>query len=106
MKKLIIECNGNIVKVNLTVNNTSIIDSHKIKSVNDMMDILDKIRKSSKEFYAIHHRGIIGMINEWRAHNLLYNLHIKRDRTGTVDLNKDQSIWAKIAYAILSFLYF
>ena len=98
MKKLIIECNGNIVKVNLTVNNTSIIDSYKIKSVNDMMDIL--------EFYAIHHRGIIGMINEWRAHNLLYNLHIKRDRTGTVDLNKDQSIWAKIAYAILSFLYF
>lgn len=66
----------------------------------------DKIRESSKEFYAIHHRGIIGMINEWRAHNLLYNLHIKRDRTGTVDLNKDQSIWAKIAYAILSFLYF
>lgn len=37
MKKLIIECNGNIVKVNLTVNNTSIIDSYKIKSVNDMM---------------------------------------------------------------------
>jgi len=27
------------------------------------------------------------MIIEWRAHNMLYALHIKRNRTRTVDLD-------------------
>lgn len=106
MKKVIIEYNQYIIKAHLTEDNTSIIDSYRVKSISDMIDVLKEIRKTCDESYAIHKRSIFSMVNEWRAHNLLYSLHIKRDRTGSVDLNIGQNIGMKIAYLILSILYF
>lgn len=106
MKKVIIEYNQYIIKVHLTEDNTSIIDSYRVKSISDMINVLKEIRKIYDESYAIHKRSIFSMVNEWRAHNLLYSLHIKRDRTGSVDLNIGQNICMKIAYTILSILYF
>ena len=106
MKKVIIEYNQYIIKVHLTESNTSIIDSYRVKSISDMINVLKKIRKICDESYAIHKRSIFSMVNEWRAHSLLYSLHIKRDRTGSVDLNIGQNICMKIAYTILSILYF
>ena len=44
------------------------------------------------------------LINEWRSHNLLYDLHIYRDRTKDVDLN-NETIIKRICYSILSVLY-
>lgn len=106
MKKVIIEYNQCLIKVHLTESNTSIIDSYRVRSISDMINVLKEIRKTCDESYAIHKRRIFGMVNEWRVHNLLYFLHIKRRRTGTVDLNINQSIWAKIAYTLLSVFYF
>lgn len=106
MKKVIIEYNQYIINVHLTEDNTSIIDSYRVKSISDMVSVLKKIRNTCDNSYAIYKRSIFSMVNEWRVHNLLYFLHIKRNRTGTVDLNINQSIWAKIAYTLLSVFYF
>ena len=95
-----------IINVLLSTNNTSIKDSYRIRRINDMVNVLKKIRNTCDDSYAIHKRSIFGMVNEWRVHNLLYFLHIKRKRTGTVDLNINQSIWVKIAYTLLSVFYF
>ena len=95
-----------IINVLLSTNNTSIKDSYRIRRINDMVNVLKKIRNTCDDSYAIHKRSIFGMVNEWRVHNLLYFLHIKRRRTGTVDLNVNQSIWVKIAYTLLSVFYF
>ena len=106
MKKIIIEYNKYIINAHLTEDNTFIIDSYRVKSISNMINILKEIRKTCDKSYAIHKRSIFSMINEWRVHNLLYSLHIKRDRTGSVDLNIKQNICMKIAYTILSILYF
>ena len=39
---------------------------------------------------------------EWKAHNVLYRLGIFRERTGSVDIDQNESIWKRFAYAILS----
>ena len=106
MKEVNIKYSKYIINVLLSSYNTSIIDSYRIRRINDMVNVLKKIRNTCDNSYAIHKRSIFGMVNEWRVHNLLYFLHIKRRRTGTVDLNINQSIWAKIAYTLLSVFYF
>ena len=106
MKEINIKYSKYIINVLLSINNTSITDSYRIRRIDDMVNVLKKIRNTCDNSYAIHKRSIFGMVNEWRVHNLLYFLHIKRRRTGTVDLNINQSIWAKIAYILLSVFYF
>ena len=106
MKMINIKYSECIINVLLSTNNTSIKDSYRIRRINDMVNVLKKIRNTCDDSYAIHKRSIFGMVNEWRVHNLLYFLHIKRKRTGTVDLNINQSIWVKIAYTLLSVFYF
>lgn len=106
MKEINIKYSEYIINVLLSTNNTSITDSYRIRRIHDMVNILKRIRNACDNSYAIHKRSIFGMVNEWRVHNLLYFLHIKRRRTGTVDLNMNQSIWTKIAYTLLSALYF
>ena len=106
MKMINIKYSEYIINVLLSTNNTSITDSYRIRRINDMVNVLKKIRNICDDSYAIHKRSIFGMVNEWRVHNLLYFLHIKRRRTGTVDLNVNQSIWVKIAYTLLSVFYF
>ena len=106
MKEINIKYSKYIINVLLSINNTSITDSYRIRRIDDMVNILKKIRNTCDNSYAIHKRSIFDMVNEWRVHNLLYFLHIKRRRTGTVDLNINQSIWAKIAYTLLSVFYF
>ena len=106
MKMINIKYSEYIINVLLSTNNTSITDSYKIRRINDMVNVLKKIRNTCDDSYAIHKRSIFGMVNEWRVHNLLYFLHIKRRKTGTVDLNVNQSIWVKIAYTLLSVFYF
>ena len=106
MKEINIKYSKYIINVLLSTYNTSIIDSYRIRRINDMVNVLKKIRNTCNNSYAIHKRSIFRMVNEWRVHNLLYFLHIKRRRTGTVDLNVNQSIWVKIAYTLLSVFYF
>ena len=92
MKMINIKYSEYIINVLLSTNNTSITDSYRIRRINDMVNVLKKIRNTCANSYAIHKRSIFGMVNEWRVHNLLYFLHIKRRKTGTVDLNVNQSI--------------
>ena len=106
MKEIDIKYSEYIINVLLSTYNTSIIDSYRIRRINDMVNVLKKIRNICDDSYAIHKRSIFGMVNEWRVHNLLYFLHIKRKRTCTVDLNINQSIWVKIPYTLLSIFYF
>ena len=106
MKEINIKYSKYIINVLLSTNNTSITDSYRIRRIYDRVNVLKKIRNTCDNSYAIHKRSIVGMVNEWRVHNILYFLHIKRKRTGTVDLNINQSVWVKIAYTLLSVFYF
>ena len=106
MKEINIKYGEYLIDVLLSTDNTSIIDSYRIKRINDMVNVLKKIRNTCDNSYAIHKRSIFGMVNEWRVHNILYFLHIKRKRTCTVDLNINQNMLVKITYTLLSIFYF
>ena len=60
-----------IINVLLSTNNTSIKDSYRIRRINDMVNVLKKIRNTCDNYYAIQKRSIFGMVNESRAHNRL-----------------------------------
>ena len=85
MKEVNIKYNEYIINVLLSTYNTSIIDSYRIRKINDMVKVLKKIRNTCNNSYAIHKRSIFGMVNELREQNLGYILHKKKKRTNTVD---------------------
>lgn len=105
MKRVIIEYKNFILKVNISEDNTCILDSYKVQGINDMLSILHKIQEEADENSAVNKRGICGMIHEWRTHNLLYSLNIQKDRTRSVDLNLNQPWYVKVAYSLLSPFY-
>lgn len=107
MKKLIIQYKDFIFKVHASEDNTCIYDSYRVKKPNDMRGILWLIRSEvENNNMALNKRSIWSMVHEWRAHNLLYSLGIKKDRTGSVDLNLGDPWYVKLGYKILSLLYF
>lgn len=81
-----------------------IIDSYKIKSIKNMKYVINSVREKCDKTYIIHKRSMYSLINEWRTHNLLYDLHIQRKRTKDVDLN-NEPLYRKIGYTILSVFY-
>ena len=106
MKKIIIRYKDFILKVHLSKDNTTILDSYKVSSPKDMKSILYHIKEQVTDDIAINIRSVSSMIYEWRVHNLLYTLGIMRARTSSVDLNINQPWYIKILYAILSPFYF
>lgn len=105
MKEAIIQYNEPLVKAYLSLDNTSIVDSYKIRDIKGMSYILKELRKVVDNSFAINKRSLFGMICEWGSHNLFYILNIKRERTKTVDLNMGQSVFTTCAYTLLFIFY-
>ena len=106
MKKIIIRYKDFTLKVHLSKDNTTILDSYKVSSPKDMKSIIYHIREQVTDDVAINIRSVSSMVHEWRVHNLLYTLGIMRGRTGSVDLNTSQPLYIKALYTILSPFYF
>lgn len=80
----------------------SIVDSYKITDTVSMIEILMDI---SNEIDFPIGRNIEDMVAEWKAHNLLYDLHFMRKHTKSVDFERDQKKILKFLYKCLSKLY-
>lgn len=65
-------------EVIISKDNICIIDSYQIKSIKNMKCVINSIRQKCDNSYIIHKRSMYSLINEWRSHNLLYDLHIQR----------------------------
>ena len=88
-------------------NNIHIEDSHTIKSKKQMSTLLKCARELAKSLYDYKYkRTNASWSREWEAHNLLYTLGIEKKRTGSVDLNEDESKTRRFGYFALSLLYF
>jgi hypothetical protein len=86
--------------VNVYDNNIQIADSYKI-SKHQFDKILNDIVSKYPNHIVIQNRNIKSIKNEWAVHNLLYALHIKRTRTGSVDINWPINKYASLLYNIL-----
>lgn len=90
----------------VTKDNITIYNSYLIKSKADMSFVLSVIKYNYPQSdYIVNQLDKDTMINEWRGHNLLYNLHLFRSHTKDVDINKNPW-YLKVGYWILSKLYF
>ncbi len=88
--------------------NICVRDSYKIKYSDDIEKLLDIICDTSTftEFkIAGYKRTLTSMRREWEAHNLLYKMGILKSRTGSTDLDNNESFIRKAGYAVLSFIY-
>ena len=92
------------ISVEIYWDNTHIENSYRIKHRSDMRNILKLIRQETDFDMAIKRLSLNSQIREWRAHNLLYILGIKRKHTKDVDLNNNPW-YIRFVYAILSGIY-
>ena len=89
--------------IKVSKNNIHIENSYEVKTRNDMQLVLNDIRAHHSLVYCdVLLRTDKSLINEWCAHNLLYNLHLFRKHTKDVDLNYPQRKIVEIAYSIIS----
>ena len=93
-------------KAILTEENTHIVDSCEVRSKEEMMDYLTQLRENTSPEMAINQRSMESLVDEWRAHNLFYRLHVFRSRTHDVDLERHQSWLRETFCRVVSFFYF
>lgn len=105
MKKITINYKEFTINAQLSKDNTHIEDSYKVKKYSDMENILLRLQLCADNNDAVKNIKISTMIREWRAHNLLYALNIKRERTKDVDLNFNKW-YTRAIYGILSCFYY
>ena len=93
---------GNLIQAEYNSRNIHIFNSYKVKRKRDMKRILMLIRCASFNRGIFYSRKEKSWIREWKAHNILYKLGIKKERTESVDLNENESILRRFGYFILS----
>jgi hypothetical protein len=105
--KIQINVPGHSDKLIITFDKTNIhiVDSYKIATTDDMQYVLQIVRYAASNYDIIYNRTTNSWIQEWQAHNMLYNLNIRRSSTKDVDINEDELKWRKIGYFILSLFY-
>lgn len=85
----------------ITTNNIHIENSYKITKRKEMKKILLTIQSEYPNCKVFSKRSISGLILEWVAHNRLYKIGYKKDRTKDVDLDLNETWYRKILYLIL-----
>ena len=88
------------LEITYTKYNTHVKDSYKVK---------DKDEIERQVYWIIQHREAMhyptrtskSYEREWIGHNRLYNWHIERERTGSVDLNENQNPFEKLFWYII-----
>jgi len=86
--------------VNITDNNVHIHDSYKIKGKWKKLAVIERILEIQPDAFKI--RSIRSVLREWRAHNILYRWHIKRDSTMHTDIEIHQKLKYKIGYLLVN----
>jgi len=84
----------------LHINNSYLIESKK--DIKVMLTYIHNSRKYKRLQARGYTRTFESEYREWRAHNVLYKLGFKRDRTGSVDIDNNEPKWRRFVYAILS----
>lgn len=93
------------IKYTLSGNNVHIVDSYKIRKKADMNAIVALIRAEAAKKGFKYKRSNSSWVTEWRAHNYMYERGMERSRTGSVDLNENESRLKLLSYSAMSARY-
>ena len=101
-KKRTFDYDGEIVEFIATPTNIHIVDSYRFNSKKDIDAILNSISEWLEKEDMLYTRTKESWRKEWLAHNLLYRIGYKKERTGSTDLSEDESALRLFLYSILS----
>ena len=93
------------IQYTLSKNNVHIVDSYKIRKKADMNGIVSAIRAEALKQGFKYKRSNSSWVTEWRAHNYMYERGMERARTGSVDLNENESRLKLLSYSTMSLRY-
>ena len=93
------------IQYKLSKGNVQIVNSYKIKKKADMNAIVKAIRAEATKKGFKYKRSNSSWVTEWRAHNYMYDKGKERARTGSVDLNENESKLKLLSYNAMSLLY-
>jgi len=85
--------------INITKDNIHIHDSYKIDSNKEKVAMLNEIYSHLDAQFP---RSYKSALREWKAHNVLYKLNIKRASTMHTDIEAKPKLFYRICYFILS----
>lgn len=95
---------GIALEITITPMNIHIKDSYRITETKDKKKVLDYILSVAKEHGIEYKRSKGSWLKEWKAHNALYQWKYQRERTGSVDLNEDETLFRRFCYWFLALL--
>ena len=92
------------LEIKITPMNVHIKDSYKITNTKVKKEVLKRIREIAKEHGIEYKRSKGSWLREWKAHNTLYLGNVEKERTGSVDLNEDETLFRRFCYWFLALL--
>lgn len=93
------------MNISVTKDNLTIHDSFMVVSENEMKEILLQVKEKHAECRVFDNRSIGNLVNEWMAHNLLFELGFMIAHTQHVDLESNQKWFLRFPYFLLGNLY-
>lgn len=79
---------------NLDNPNLEVCNSYEFRDRDEMMDILEVLQEYERRYPTDWDRTNPSMMNEWRVHNVLYDISFERSHTKEVDFdNLDEEIY-------------
>ena len=96
---------GNKLSITFDKNNIHIHDSYKVKTTESMRFVLQLVKCAAVNRGIVYKRMMKSWLREWKAHNVLYKLNIRRSSTQHTDLYENESGKCCFAYFILSLFY-
>lgn len=84
-------------------NCVSVRDSYKVTDDEVKLDFLIHVCSEKPDLES--HRSKESMLEEWKAHNILYQKHLFRSRTKDVDIEYNQKWIFKVGYHIICKLF-
>lgn len=83
----------------LSIKNSHLVQGEHIEKALTLIHTTQEYVFLKKNGY---NRTFESEVAEWKAHNVLYRWGIARERTGTVDIDQNESKFRRFIYAILS----
>lgn len=89
------------MKIIYNKNCTKVINSYQVQKEKDIKYYVSSIIEHRKKNNLPVTRDFNSYVSEWKAHNRLYNLGIKKDHTKDVDMEENISCKNEIIWRIL-----
>lgn len=95
-----------ILQITISHKNVNINNSYLIETTREKKEVINYILETASDHGITFKRSIKSWLREWKAHNVLFKLGIKKQQTRSVDLNEDENLFRRIGYFLISWLEF